>query len=178
MNTLLTEQIVKHILSSLKVIFADFIDAKSQTLISRKFLLNDKLQLQVEDDELIQNNVWGCKFHIEGKELKIIVGDASIDNSVREFCAIIHLDDSPTYGMYIIMDEDSKPLIACSMNGKDWMTCSTYLEATFLAGMEQMKSHLLLPQNCENYKSEFESMISLLDFHSTVFGAINEGEES
>jgi len=178
MNIHLTEQIIKHILSSLRVISSDFVDPKSQTLISRSFLLYDKLNLQVEEDEVIQNNVWGCKFHIEGKELKIIVGDASIDDSVTEFCAIIHLDHSPTYGMYISLDEDSKALIGCSINSRDWMTCSTYLEATFLAGMEQMKSHLLLPQVCENYKSEFESMISFLDFHSTIFGETNEGEES
>jgi len=178
MNIRLTEHIVKHILSSLKVISSDFVDSKSQTLINRSFLLDDKLNLQVEEDEIVQNNVWGCRFHIEGKELKIIVGDASIDDSVTEFCAVVHLDDSPTYGMYVALDEDSKALIACSVNSKDWMTCSTYLEATFLAGMEQMKNHLLLPQVCENYKPEFESMISFLDFHSTIFGAANEGEES
>lgn len=178
MNVDLTEQIIRHILSSLKVISTDFINVKSQTLISKNFLLEEKLQLEIEEDDLIQNSVWGCKFYIEGKTLKIIVGDASIDNSITEFCAIIHLDESPTYGMYIAMNEDSRALIACSINGKDWMKCSIYLEATFLAGMEQMKNHLLLPQKCENYKSEFESMVSLMNFHSTVFGVIDEGEES
>ena len=30
-------------------------------------------------------------------------------------------------------------MIACTLNGTNWMECNIYLQATFLAGMEQIK---------------------------------------
>lgn len=179
MNNILTEQIVKHILSNLGVINGSNIDGnKSQTLISKDFLLRNKLSFKMEDDSVISNKIWGCQLSIENKEMKIVLGDSSQDKNIKEHCLIIHLKDSPIYGLYIIPDvQNTQVLIACSLNGKEWMQCNIYLQATFLAGMEQIKDHIAAPQKCNEYDFEYKAMLSFIEFHSAIFEDNYEGEE-
>lgn len=179
MNINLTESIINHVLCNLKVISSDFINDNSKSIINRDYLLEDKLSLELEDGAIVNNKIWGCQFLIENKTLKVLVCDASIDESIKEYCVMIHLDGSPIYGLYLILDQnDPQPMIACSVNGKEWIKCSTYLEATFLAGMEQIKNHLILPQKCNSYKYEYTSIVSFIEFHTITFEDKYEGKEN
>jgi len=171
MNHQLTEQIVKHIFSNLGIIkpAVPFND-RFQKLVTNTFLLNKKISFEMEDGSIVSNNLWGCQLKIDNQELKIIVGDVSRDVSVTEYCLVVHLQDYPMYGIYYIVDAtDTQSLIGYSVNGQQWLECNTYLQATFLAAMEQIKEHFALPQQCSLYEVEYSALLTFLDFHSTIF---------
>lgn len=180
MNLALTEEIVKHILANLNVIGSDFVNVpKSGSLINDKYILPIKLQFETDVSQ-IENRVWGCQFVIEHKNLKIILGDASISRGF-EYCLIIHLEGMPSYGLYINItdrDEPSQAMIAFSINGLDWAQCNTYLQATFLAAMEQLKDIIGTQQKCVDFKEEYQSMLSFIKYHTNTFEEDYEGQES
>lgn len=179
MNLALREQIVKHIMAGLAVIPSSHISLnKSKSLMSQEFLLSDKLTFEV-DDALIKNRIWGCQISSEQQEIKILLGDCSQEKNVSEYCLVIQLKDAPSYGMYLVCNDnvDSEPLLACSINGKDWLECNTYLQATFLAGMEQIKELGLNWNKCKDYKEQYEMMISFIQFHSEIYEEKDEGQE-
>jgi hypothetical protein len=166
MNHKLTQQIVKHVFSNLKIIDSDFIKQDSLSIIDREFSLPETIGFE-DDDNIIQNHLWACQFSVENKNLKILVCDASLEKDVKEFCVIIHLDDTPMYGLYLNVNDDqgTEALIACSVNAKEWVKCSTYLEATFLAAMEQLKNHIIFPAQCHEYKKEYNAIINFLEYY-------------
>ena len=175
MNIILTEYIIKHILCGFKVIDSLFIDNRSKSLLDNNFLLKEKLLFTI-DENLLKNNIWGCLFRIEDNNIKIILGDVSRDSTIKEYCLIIHLHNSPIYGLYIINDnKDTQALIAHSQNGDEWSVCNMYLQATFLAGMEYIKDYLILPEKCFEYALEYKAMLSFINFHSKIFEDNDEG---
>jgi hypothetical protein len=169
MNKELTNQIVKHIFANLGVLKTGFINMKdSKVLPSKEFLLTDKL-IFGDDNGVTKNNIWGCQISSEQQELKILLGDCSPDRNTQEYCLLVQLKDSPAYGLYLIPDSEEESMIAVSMNGTDWMECFMFLQATFLAGMEQVRDMGFGWSKCLNYKDHLDMMKSFIKYHELVF---------
>jgi hypothetical protein len=162
----LLNSIVSHVFSNFAVVEAKFIDLqKTKSLINNDFLINNKLSFYLDDNTLIENKVWGCQFSSENSEIKILLGDCSISED-KEYCMIVKMKDSPAYGLYISTDSDS--ILACSINEQDWMDCSTYLQATFLAGMEQIKELCLNWNKCHSYDKEYNILLSFIKYSNSI----------
>lgn len=175
MNKVLRETIVEHILASFIVIPSSFIAYdKSKSLKSKEYLLVDTVSFKL-DEEVIKNKVWGCQ--LSQHEIKILLVDCSVDKTIPEYAFLISVKDQPTYGLYLVYNDediDGEALIAVSMNGKDWLECNTFLQATFLAGMESLKELGLAWEKCSDYKDQLSSTLSFIKFHNDLYGDSNE----
>jgi hypothetical protein len=176
MNRDLLEQIVKHLFSNLMVLPSVHINMnKSKSLMDKEFLLPDHIPFEVEGGEPVKNRVWGCQISAEQQEVKMLLGDCTEDKSFPEYALIVHLKDSPAYGVYIVNNlKDSRidldAMIAVTMDGKAWLECSTFLQATFLAGMEQIRELGLAWSKCTNYQKEHDMLLAFINFHHDVHG--------
>lgn len=177
MNKVLLENIVRHIFANLMVIPSVHVNMnKSKSLANKDYLLPEVISYDVEGSDKAQNNrVWGCQISAEQQEVKMILGDCTEDKNLPEYALIIHLKDNPIYGVYIVnnLKDDqvsADAMIAVSMDGKDWLECSTFLQATFLAGMEQIRELSLGWNKATNYKKEYDMLLSFINFHHSVYG--------
>ena len=174
MNQALTEQIAKHILTGLGVIPSHNVH---QSLIDKEFLLEQKLHFKNEGASIVKNSIYACQITIDQKDFKIILGDCSQEKGFPEYCLVIQFKGNPAYGLYFILeshDSDGEALIAVSVNDKDWMPCNTFLQATFLSAMEQLKDLGIGWIKCSNYKKEYDMLLSMINFHS-AYEVENEG---
>jgi hypothetical protein len=181
MNVILMEHIVRHILSNFGVVPSSFIDyTQTRSLHSKEFMLEQKLLFRGESGDIIRNPVYGCQVAVDQKEFKILLGDCSQDSEIPEFCLIVQFTDNPSYGVYLVCDPsvDSEALIAVSINEKDWMPCNTFLQATFLAAMEQLKDIGLGWSKCTDYQKNYETLLTMINFHNAYCEVDNEGQES
>jgi hypothetical protein len=180
MNKTLMEHIAYHILSGFGATSSLYIDGSIyRSLISKEFLLDQEILFKNEEGEIVNNPIYGCQFSLSQKEFKILLGDCSQDKKVPEYCLIVHLTDNPAYGLYMVCDPsvDSEALIAVSVNDKDWMPCNTFLQATFLAAMEQLKDVAVGCAKCNNYQRHYEMLLSMINFHTIYCEAEDEGQE-
>jgi len=169
MSQLLTEHIIRHIFAKLGIIVDKQVDtSKNQSLMDKTLLLPEKLTFQDDNGDTIQNRVWGCQLSLAQQEMKLLLGDCSQDKKITEYCLVVQLKGTPTYGLYLVNSEISEPLIAVAVE-KDWMPCSTFLQAYFLAGMEQIKDMLFSWSKCENYKDQYALMLSFIKYHSVLY---------
>lgn len=174
MNFSLRECIVKHILANFAIIPSDFIFLdKSKSLQSKEFLLPKSISFGESNGSPINNKLWGCQATIDKQEIKILLADCTVDMAIPEVALLIHLKGQPMYGLYFVnQTQDTESLIAGSINGKEWLECNTYLQATFLAGMERLKEFGLPWQKLTEYTDLVSHMSFFIDFHSRLFGDI------
>jgi hypothetical protein len=173
MNLVLTECIIKHILSQFGVMPDKHVDMKkTKSLLDKELLLAEKISFQGEDGEVFKNDIWGCQLTSGQQEVKVLLGDCSQSKESAEYCLIVQLKGAPTYGLYLVYDEVSEPLIVVSTNEIGWLPCSTFLQATFLAGMEQVKETYSAWSKCTDYKALYDWMLSLIKYHNITY----EGE--
>jgi len=180
MNQILTEQIARHILANLGVLPASFVDyQKSQSLTTKDFLLNQKILFKNENGDIVKNPVYGCQVTIEQRNFTILVGDCSQEQNVPEFCVVVQFAGNPGYGLYMVCDPelDSESLIAVTVDEKNWMPCSTFLQATFLAAMEQLKDLGLSWGKCIDYQKQYDMLLSMVKFHVAYSEVRDEGQE-
>jgi hypothetical protein len=176
MNYALLKEIVSHVMAHFGVIPSDFVDhKKTDSLMSPGYLLPEKIHFESEGEKY-QGKVWGCQVSIAQVELKVLLGECTLNKEFPEFAMVIQSKDAPTYGLYLCYNEmssapqDSQPDLAVTLNGKDWMDCSTYLQGCFLAATEQVRD-LMLPWNkCGEYKDLHKSLLSFMNFHHGKFG--------
>lgn len=179
MNNILRNTIVKHIFSNFGVIQSKFIDSnKTKSLMSNEFLLSKKISYKNTAGNIVKNNVWGCQITLDQKEFKILLADYGQDSS-KEYCLLVQLKNSPAYGLYILNDEilGDETMIACTLDGKQWMECQTFLQATFLAGMEQIKDIGLSWSKCNSYREQFDLILSFIEFYESIYEAKYAGQE-
>lgn len=172
MNKQLTELIIRHIYENFLLIPSNEINPlTNKSLTDNEFLLNKTLKFE---DESGNKKIWGCQISTDVQELKILCGDCSQEDDVLEYCLVVQLKDAPAYGVYSAFCKDrwinQEALIACTLNGKDWMECNTYLQATFLAGMEQVKDVGLKWNKCQDFQSQYDLMASFINYHDILFG--------
>ena len=183
MNSKLTEEIAHHIFANLGILPANFVNYdKTKPITDKKFLLPEKLTFEV-DEETYRKSVYGCQASIGGgKEFKMLVADCTQDKQLPEFCLFLQLKDAPAYCVYYIYNKlepevDSEVMIALTMDGQHWMPCSTYLQATFLAGMEQLRDIPTGWSQIKDYQTHYQQLLSFIKFHRTYHEATDEGQE-
>jgi hypothetical protein len=186
MNSKLTEQIAYHVLSNLGVLPSNFVNQEAtRSIIDKQFILPEKISFESETGEVVRKNIYGCQVSVaDSKELKILLANCTEDTSFPEYCLLVQLTDAPAFGLYLIFTQhsaeplDPEPLIGVSVDKKNWMPCSVYLQATFLAGVEQIRDLGFGWAKCNNYQDQYQQLLSFIKFHHNFFGATDEGQES
>jgi hypothetical protein len=186
MNKKLTEQIAYHIFANLGVLPSNFVDQEvTRSIIDKQFLLSEKITFNTEDGGTLRKNIYGCQVTIaNSKALKILIANCTEDETLPEFCALVQLEDAPVFGMYLIFTGQSKEkidpeaFIAVSTDKTNWMPCSTYLQATFLAGMEQIRDLGFGWSKCTDYQDQYQQLLLFIKFHHSFYGVTDEGQES
>lgn len=160
MNIKLRNEIASHIFQNFGVQSSSFINLeKSKLLINQEFKLNDSLKLNV-DDEIITYNIYGCQFSAEQQELKVILTKINNENIL-----ITQLKDSPFYGIYIENYSNiTRSFISCSLDGKSWLECNTYLQSMLLSGLESIKENGLSFSKCTNCKLQIDALKSYISY--------------
>lgn len=174
MSKNLLQEIINHIFNGFSIL-NPLDNGKFKSLKSSEYLLSDKLSFEDEAGNLLKNNVWGVQFKLENNDFKILLGDCSVDKNVLEYALVVKLAENPAYGLYSAYSTtdkviDSCPLIAVSVDNQNWMTCNTYFQATFLAGMETAKDLAYTATYCSNYQEHFNILTSFIKFHNQLFG--------
>jgi hypothetical protein len=185
MNIKLTEQIAYHVLSNLGVLPSNFVNREStRSIVDKDFLLSEKITFNTEGGAVLRKNIYGCQVTVaDSKELKILVANCTEDETLPEFCALVQLKDSPAFAIYLMFTHlskealDPEPLIAVSTDKKNWMPCSTYLQATFLAGMEQIRDLGFGWSKCTDYQDQYQQLLLFIKFHHSFYGVADEGQE-
>lgn len=169
MSAELTEQIIRHVYYCLGVKLPGK-DSLVYSISQPEYLIPQKITY----DDGQTGDVWGIKFDIADNELSILLADCTQDN-VPEFALLVNLKDTPAYGAYLIYKEysaeemDSAPLIACSVMPESWTECSTYLQATFLMGMEKIRE-INAPINALSDSEEmYKNLLSFIRFYQERF---------
>src|SRR5258708_31122088 len=138
MNLSLLKEIVFHVYAHFAIFTSDFVNLKTtDSLMNPQFLLKEKISFEVEKT-IYQGQIWGCQITVGPQEIKILLGDCTLDKEFPEFAMIIQPKNAPSYGLYLIYNtlssspKDSQPMIAVSPDeGKGWMQCNAGLQATF-----------------------------------------------
>lgn len=184
MNQQLTEEIAYHILANLGILPAPFVNKElTKSIIDKQFLLPEKISFDL-NGETIRKNIYGCQVNVaDGKEFKLLVADCTADKNLPEYCLVVQLKGAPAYGVYMIFTglaqeaTDSEVLIAVSTDKQHWMPCSTYLQATFLAGMEQIRDIPVGWSKCVKYQEQYQELLTFIKFHHSYYEAPDEREE-
>lgn len=184
MNDALTEEITYHILANLGVLPSTFVNLeKTRSLIDQQFLLPNKVSFEF-DSETKKQNVYGCQISItDGKEFKILLADCSQEKEVPEYALLVQLKDAPAFGIYLSFNRlvndppEAEPMIAV-MSDKNWLPCTVYLQATFLAGMEQLRDLCVRWSKVKDYDTQYQNLLDFISFHSNYYGSYDEGQES
>jgi hypothetical protein len=187
MNIELRQKIVEHIFNNFAIIPSVFVSLeKSSSLKNPIYLLEEQIIFE-EDDKLIKNKTWGCSLSILQQKIKVILGDCSASNYIKEYALLIKPEANPAYALYLIWDNEkmiaSDALLACSVDDKSWLGCNTFLQATFLAAMEQTRDLGMSWVPHTNCKELYQSLLSFIEFRNKEIEQEErsnsfEGEES
>lgn len=157
----LTQEIVKHIFSKLGV--GSNLHLAYSSIMDDNFLLEKKLCLVNDEDEDVNNNMWSGKITVEEKDFRLLLADCSALDE-KEYALIISLEDSPEYGCYFSITDPESSFIACRLNGF-WVQATVYMQATFLAGMEQVKD-LSTPWQSNNKTEDlYQKLVEFIKHH-------------
>jgi len=185
MNQKLTEEIVYHILANMGVLPSNFVNHdQTKSILDKQFLLPEKITFETDSGN-VNKNVYGCQVSLaNSKDFKIILADCTQEKKLPEYGLLVQLKDAPAFGVYLIFNRlvkdppDSEAMIAVNTDKKFWIPCTTYLQGTFLAGMEQLRDLSFGWSKCTEYKDHYEQLLSFIKFHDNIFGGFDEGEEN
>jgi hypothetical protein len=175
-NNKLTQEIVRHIFANFGIIPSSHVNIDASKLLTDPlFLLPETLTFTGEFGDIV-NKIYGCEVNIANqKSFKVLLGDCyeggpSDGSKPYDYALIVHLKDAPIYGAFCSEGDVSwsEPLLALNIDGKGWSPCTTYLQATFLAGMEQLKEISLNWKKCTDYGNEFKALQSFIKFHDSL----------
>lgn len=130
------------------------------------FVLNDdnltdtKLALDVEG-ETTSNPVWAAELPFQDGRARVIVSDLS-DEDFREFAVAFQFQDLPQYGVRLSSDPEDPGDIRVRTTDGQWIPATTLLQASILAGFEQLSAFSPLWAKCKEYSDLYESMIEFL----------------
>lgn len=181
MNRKLSEQIALHILANLGIVSSSFVNPDTtQPIMTNAFMLPEKISFVAEGGDL-RKNIYGCQVSVaDAKELRLLIADCTQEKEYPEFALLVQLKDSPAFGLYVIVSQDkidSEVLFAVSTDKINWMPCSIYLQATFLAGMEQLRDIGFGWTKATNYSEQYHQLISFIKFHHSYYQEDDEGQE-
>ena len=185
MNPKLRAEIVRHVFSNFGVIPSKYVNSeKTRSLMTKEWAVPETLSFEDEDGIISENKIWGCQLSADVQEIKVLLADCTQDRESPEFCLLVQLKNAPAYGIYLdfnssfIESSDSACLLSYSMDGKTWVDCNTFIQATFLAGMEQIRETGFAWQKIANYKAQHQLLVNFIKHHSDIYEAEHEGQES
>jgi hypothetical protein len=164
MSEELTTAIVAHILCNLGIL-----ELRQVSILSKEFLTD--LHLQFQDEELDrQTNIWACETTINNSKLKIMCSYCDIDNKQEtEAIVIIKLDNCPTYGCYYTCTEmGAWSMLAFTIKDNVWIQTTTYIMATFLAGMETMRDLTVAYKKCKETNDLFKDLKNFIKYYESM----------
>lgn len=128
----LTDAIIEHIFKNLGL----YNHQVPVSICHDIFLTKEQISFFLEKELFAP--VWACQTSINDKKLSIICTSFGYD----ERFVVVKLDGNPAYGLYLDYDAHDKYVngfIATEIKSKAWIPTTIFLQATFLAGMEQLK---------------------------------------
>jgi hypothetical protein len=150
-NIALTNEIVKHIFDNLGIT-----KELRGSVIHEVFQTNKTLSF-TDDTGKQKVPVYGCKVDVEGKKFEIV----SVKLTAKEAVFVSRLEGCPTYGCYL-GDECLIGVVA-----KDhWLEASMFIQASFLAGMEQLREIGSVFTRMNNVDEMFEALKKFLVFEN------------
>jgi hypothetical protein len=163
---ILTDVIVEYIFTNLGMM-----DQRKNSLISSKLLIDQKITF--EDEQ--QYDIYACETIIS--QAKIMMVGTFITNeedNTKDMVAIIKIENCPTYGCYATLDKTivNNGLIAFTLKENTWVKANVFMQATFLAGMEQLRDVANPFDVCQITKDIYQDLVSFLTYQDTQ---TNEG---
>jgi len=184
MNPKLRAEIVRHVFANFGVIPSEYINAdKTRSLSSKEWLIPETLSFEDEDGIISEHKIWGCQLSADVQEVKVLLADCTQEDDFPEFCLLVQLKNAPAYALYLEFHgsfEDpanGSCELSYSLDGNAWAECSTFLQATFLAGMEQLRETGFAWQRITNYKAQHQFLLKFIKHHSDIYEAQHEGQE-
>ena len=170
---MITDAIVKHIFHNLGLF------GKVPVSIAQEAFLTDKQISYSDDEEEKQAEVFSCSTNVEGKKLSMIstsliaLSEDKLDEITDSF-VVIKLEGQPAYGCYLMMTSSQDGFIAAEIKPKVWIPTTVFLQATFLAGMEQLKNLISRYEKPSDHDVEnlFTLLKEFIGYHEAF-----EGEE-
>lgn len=140
-NDEITNAIIKHIFTQLGLY-----DTTAVSIHHKAFLTDKTIAYENDNYEKMSAKVYACQTEISSKKLSII--SSELDES--ENFVVVKFDSNPAYGLYLCSEYPSEDIIATplvfqdgflatQLKEKTWIPTTIYLQATFLAGMEQLR---------------------------------------
>lgn len=176
MNPALLKEVVSHVMSQFGVIPSEYVDhQKTDSLLAPAYLLGERMHFESEGTQYAKKT-WGCQMSIFKSEVKVMLGECTLNEEFPEFAMVVSSKDAPTYGLYLCYNEvsnhplDSEPDLCVSTNGKEWMNCTTFLQATFLAAMEQVRELHVPWAKLADHKDLYNSLLSFTNHHHSQLG--------
>lgn len=150
-NTVLTNEIVRHVFANLGVS-----EARKGSVIHEIFQSNKTLSF-TDDAGKHTVPVYGCQVKIGDAKFEIV----SVKLSDKEAAFVSRLENCPTYGAYL----GEECLVGVAAKDR-WLEGSMFIQASFLAGMEQLREIGSVFTKIKNVDEMFGQLKTFLIFES------------
>lgn len=163
----LTDQIILHIFNNLGIT-----SHTTLSLNSDSFLLSKTIAFQNLEGNSQQAPLWGAEISIDKIKLRLLLADFSEGD--KELILIVKLDNAPSYGIYISHNSSdffeeiipNEAFILFSLKENEWLITNTYIQATFLAGMEQLQDISASWSRINKFDDMISNVKSLIEYHN------------
>ena len=154
----LTNAIVEHILTNL-----GFMDKRTHSLLAEPLKTDAYIDVQ-EDEKEIHYPIYACETRITQTKIVmagVIFADTTDPQNLPDMAVVVNIEDCPTYGCYLSQGEG---VIAFTIKDNAWMEANTFLSATFLAGMENLRDVVQPYTQCQDIKPLHQALIAFLKY--------------
>lgn len=182
MNSELTNAILYHILLNLGLN-----KTQKNTIFNDLFITNNDIEYVNEFDEMNKSSVYSCQMKVNNSSFQIICAKLSTDYKTsidEDVYFVIKLEGCPTYGCYLSVNTDKMEdvnnqsfhdgFIACFIDNKHWVPAPVFIQATFLAGMEQLRELSAPFTKVDSNEELFNNLKSFITYKESY---MNEGQE-
>lgn len=156
----LTDHIVEHIFTNLGMI-----NVKQNSIFLPELIIEPKITFE-ENGKEQHHDVFVCEGAIN--QAKMIIAAAKIENEdhTQELLAVISLENSPTYGCRLSLNEKSinDGVIVFQIKDKTWLEANIFIQASFLAGMEQLRDLSATFTICSQTESIYQHLLTLIKY--------------
>lgn len=143
MQSNLTNEILLHVFDNLGLVLP------RQTSLKNDYFLTSAAIDLVEDDKDKHLKIWGAQVPVAAGKFQMLLTEMKTHSQEQEYFLVSQLDDCPMYGCYILLEspiqgriEPRHGEILFSLKDNAWLPTDIFIQATFLAGMEQLKDLL------------------------------------
>lgn len=109
------------------------------------FKLKEKFTCTNLNSDKVEASVWAIEGQIGSEKFYSLLCEIDKVRDFSEYILLSKLEDSPTYGSYLCIEDDEPTQSVLSYSPKEsiWLPTNVYLQATYLAGMESLKDVLV-----------------------------------